>query len=165
MEPEASEFPKGLVHYGSGHVYIRHITPSPLVDVGCHNPPHLRGTRRPRRHICTERYSGSDTKLSHPSLGSAVARYCSLWAYHSLTILFLGTHTRTSQWVTHPRNVLAQTRLTSEFQWNPKPMSSHFPKGLVLYGSGHVHIRHITPYPLVDVGCHNIDGLFRYTYI
>ncbi|CAN6559919.1 unnamed protein product [Malus baccata var. baccata] len=36
MEPEASEFPKGLVLYGGGHVHIRHITHSPLVDMGCY---------------------------------------------------------------------------------------------------------------------------------
>ena len=43
---------------------------------------------------------------------------------HTLTVLFLGTHTRTSQWVTHPGNALARTRLTSEFRWNPKLVSS-----------------------------------------
>ncbi|RXI03597.1 hypothetical protein DVH24_004249 [Malus domestica] len=43
---------------------------------------------------------------------------------HSLTVLFLGTHTRTSQWVNHHGNVLARTRLTSEFRWNPKPVRS-----------------------------------------
>ncbi|RXI01701.1 hypothetical protein DVH24_015050 [Malus domestica] len=43
---------------------------------------------------------------------------------HALKVLFMGTHTRTSQWVTHPGNALAQTRLTSEFRWNPKPVNS-----------------------------------------
>ncbi|KAM1062504.1 hypothetical protein ACFX2H_026648 [Malus domestica] len=43
---------------------------------------------------------------------------------HAFTVLFLGTHTRTSQWVTHHGIVLMQTCLTSEFQWNPKPVSS-----------------------------------------
>ncbi|KAM1137190.1 hypothetical protein EV2_036228 [Malus domestica] len=43
---------------------------------------------------------------------------------HAITILFLETHPRTSQWVTHPGNALARTRLTSEFRWNPKPVSS-----------------------------------------
>ncbi|RXH78975.1 hypothetical protein DVH24_034182 [Malus domestica] len=37
MEFEASESPKCLVLYGGGHVHIRQITPSPLVDVGCYN--------------------------------------------------------------------------------------------------------------------------------
>ena len=54
MEPEASEFPKGIVLYRGGrwactykaqnplsvgHVHIRHITHSPLVNVECYNPP------------------------------------------------------------------------------------------------------------------------------
>ncbi|RXH92106.1 hypothetical protein DVH24_021129, partial [Malus domestica] len=43
---------------------------------------------------------------------------------HALTVLFLETQTRTSQWVIHPRISLTRTHLTSEFQWNPKPMSS-----------------------------------------
>ncbi|RXI05080.1 hypothetical protein DVH24_006337 [Malus domestica] len=43
---------------------------------------------------------------------------------HALTILFLETHKRSSQWVTNPGNALARTRLTSEFQWNPKSVSS-----------------------------------------
>ncbi|RXH85503.1 hypothetical protein DVH24_009324 [Malus domestica] len=38
MESEASEFQKCLVLYGDEHVHIRHITPFPLVDVGCYNP-------------------------------------------------------------------------------------------------------------------------------
>ncbi|RXI02886.1 hypothetical protein DVH24_002964 [Malus domestica] len=80
---------------------------------------------------------------------STIARYCLLWALttpsrfcshycrlhrstilsalgpdHALTVLFLGTHMRTSQWVTHHGNALTRTRLTSEFRWNPKPVSS-----------------------------------------
>ncbi|RXH78190.1 hypothetical protein DVH24_001708 [Malus domestica] len=43
---------------------------------------------------------------------------------HTLTVLFQGPHTRTSQWVTHDEIVFVRTRLTSEFRWNPKPMSS-----------------------------------------
>ncbi|CAL2247740.1 unnamed protein product [Prunus armeniaca] len=31
--------------------------------------------------------------LSHPGIGSAIARYCPLWApLSALTVLFLGTH-------------------------------------------------------------------------
>ncbi|RXH70448.1 hypothetical protein DVH24_007704, partial [Malus domestica] len=61
----------------------------------------------------------------YPGLNSIVARYCPLWApYHALMVLFLGTHTRTSQWVTHHGNALARTRLTLEFLQNPKPVSS-----------------------------------------
>ncbi|RXH86666.1 hypothetical protein DVH24_021939 [Malus domestica] len=50
-------------------------------------------------------------------------------------VLFLGTHTRTSQWVTHSGNALAQTRLTSEFRWNPKSVSSQ------KASDGNIHIR------------------------
>ncbi|CAN6586417.1 unnamed protein product [Malus baccata var. baccata] len=57
----------------------------------------------------------------HPGLDSILS---ALGPDHALMVLFLGTHTRTSQWVTHPGIALARTRLTSEFQWNPKPVSS-----------------------------------------
>ncbi|KAM1556750.1 hypothetical protein ACFX10_040249 [Malus domestica] len=77
---------------------------------------------------------GSDTKLSHPGPSSdttSQARLrCStilsaLGPDHTLMVLFMGIHVgRTSQWVTHPGNALTQTCLTSEFQWNSKPMSS-----------------------------------------
>ncbi|KAI5345294.1 hypothetical protein L3X38_013171 [Prunus dulcis] len=53
-----------------GHVHIRHIIPSSLVDVGWYNPSPL-GARRPHRHTRTTQQSGSYTELSHP--GSAVA--------------------------------------------------------------------------------------------
>ncbi|CAL2262913.1 unnamed protein product [Prunus armeniaca] len=77
---------------GGGHVHIRHITPSPLVNVGCYNPLPLRA-RSPRRHICTTRQSGYDTKLSYPGIGFAVTRYCPLWPpLFAFTVLFLGTH-------------------------------------------------------------------------
>ncbi|RXI02027.1 hypothetical protein DVH24_015376 [Malus domestica] len=75
MESEASEFPKGLMLYGGGHVHIRHITPSSLVHVECYNSPPF-GVRRPRWHTCTTWQSGSDTIMSHPSLDFAIARYC-----------------------------------------------------------------------------------------
>ncbi|CAL2262866.1 unnamed protein product [Prunus armeniaca] len=75
-----------------GYVHIRYITSSPLVDVGCFNPPPL-GTQRPRRHTLSTRHSGSNTKLSYLEIGSAVARYCPLWGpLFALTILFLITH-------------------------------------------------------------------------
>ncbi|CAL2270025.1 unnamed protein product [Prunus armeniaca] len=87
-----SELPKGIVLDEGGHVNIRHITPSPLVDVGCYNTPPLEA-RRPRWHTRTTLQNGSDTKLSHPGIDFAVARYCLLWALLSaLTVLFLGTH-------------------------------------------------------------------------
>ncbi|CAL2264223.1 unnamed protein product [Prunus armeniaca] len=108
------ELPKDFVLDGGGHVHIRHITPSPLVDVRCYNPPLLR-TRRPRRHTRITRQSGSDTKLSHPEIGSIVARYCPLWAPSCPHGFVSGNSQETSQWVTHPGIALPQTRLTSEF--------------------------------------------------
>ncbi|RXH67900.1 hypothetical protein DVH24_028047 [Malus domestica] len=62
--------------------------------------------------------------ISHPSLDSAIARYCPLWVYYSFTDLFLRNQTKNSQWVTHPMIALNRTRLTSEFRWNLKPVSS-----------------------------------------
>ncbi|KAM1198560.1 hypothetical protein ACFX13_010136 [Malus domestica] len=35
---------------------------------------------------------------------------------HAITVLFLGTHMRTSQWVTHHKIALVRSHLTSEFQ-------------------------------------------------
>ncbi|RXH80311.1 hypothetical protein DVH24_041458 [Malus domestica] len=66
--------------------------------------------------------------MSHPGPGritswarsTTVAQYCLLWAYHSLTVLFLGTHDRSPiMGVLWP-----PSRLTSEFLQNSKPMSS-----------------------------------------
>ncbi|KAM7510774.1 hypothetical protein LguiB_009649 [Lonicera macranthoides] len=44
-----------------------------------------------------------------------------------------GSSRPASQGVTHPGISLVQARLTSEFSWDPKPVS--FPKGLVSYQS------------------------------
>lgn len=46
MEPEASEFPKGLVLYGGGHVHIRHRGSFPLDDVGSNNTRHKKFLHR-----------------------------------------------------------------------------------------------------------------------
>ncbi|KAL6128312.1 hypothetical protein ACLB2K_071667 [Fragaria x ananassa] len=43
----------------------------------------------------------------------------------ALTVLFLGAHRATSQWVTHPGIALGSACLTSEFSSPPKPLSSH----------------------------------------
>ncbi|KAI5350706.1 hypothetical protein L3X38_003597 [Prunus dulcis] len=112
---KASELPKGLVLDGCGCAYVRHITPSPLIDVGSYNPPLLRA-RRPRRHTRTTRQSGSDTKLSHPEIGSAVTRYCPLWALLSArTVLFLGAHEQLPSGLSILGLLWPPTRLTSEF--------------------------------------------------
>ena len=69
---------------------------------------------------------------------------------YALTVLFLGTHTRTSQWVTHHGSALA--RYSLNFEVPTKPEASELPKGLVLGRDVNTHIR-ITP--LGDVGSHN----------
>ncbi|CAL8085158.1 unnamed protein product [Prunus armeniaca] len=120
MESEASELPKSLVLDGGGHIHIRHIIPfSPLVDVGCYNPPTL-GARHPRWHTRTTWQSDSDTILSHPRsapLNFPVGHPS--WDYYSLNSL--------------------------NFRVPMESEASEHPKGLVLDGDRHVHIRHITP--------------------
>ncbi|RXI04253.1 hypothetical protein DVH24_038527 [Malus domestica] len=52
---------------------------------------------------------------------TTVAQCCSLWAYHSLTVLFLGTHEQLPSG-SHILEVLwHHSCLTSEFLRNPKP--------------------------------------------
>ncbi|RXH75814.1 hypothetical protein DVH24_039513 [Malus domestica] len=60
---------------------------------------------------------------------------------------------RTSQWVTHHGNALAPFSLN--FGVPTEPEANEHPKGLVLYGGGHVHIRHRGSTPLDDVGSNN----------
>ena len=95
------------------------------------------GARRLRRHTSGQRLALKPNchiptqAPPQPGLDSAVARYCPLWAPgQALTVLFLGTHTRTSQWVTHHGIALARTRLTLEFQWNPKPWAPKMPRAI-----------------------------------
>ncbi|CAN6684804.1 unnamed protein product [Malus baccata var. baccata] len=147
MESKVSEFPKGLVLGKDGNIHIRLTRFIPLGDVGCYNPPPL-GARRPRRHtsgqglalipnchILWVKYHGialARTRLTSKfrwnpkpvSSQKASTILSVLSPDHALTILFLGTHIRTSQWVTHHGIALARTRLTSKFRWNPKPVSS-----------------------------------------
>ncbi|RXI03730.1 hypothetical protein DVH24_038004 [Malus domestica] len=74
---------------------------------------------------------GSDT-ICHIPAGSTtfrvhsttVTRYCPLWAYHSLTILFLGTHEQLPSGSPILRVLWLPSRLTSEFLRKPKPVSS-----------------------------------------
>ncbi|KAM2784426.1 hypothetical protein PS2_005565 [Malus domestica] len=69
---------------------------------------------------------------------------------HTLTVLYLGTHTRTFQWVTHHGNALARYSLNFGVPMEPK--ASELPNGLVLGREENIHIR-ITP--LGDVGSYN----------
>ncbi|RXH75464.1 hypothetical protein DVH24_030185 [Malus domestica] len=68
--------------------------------------------------------------VSHPGPGrttfrgrsTTIARYCPFWAYHSLTVLFLGTHEQLPSG--SPIMGVNPSRLTSEFLRNPKSVSS-----------------------------------------
>ncbi|RXH89366.1 hypothetical protein DVH24_031723 [Malus domestica] len=64
---------------------------------------------------------GSTTSRAH---STTVARYYPLWAYHSLTVLFLGTHEQLPSASPILGVLWPPSRLTSEFLWNPKPVSS-----------------------------------------
>ena len=127
----ASELLKGLVLGRYENIHIRLTGSTPLGDVGSYNPPPLRA-RRPRWHT-----SGHGLALipnchipprAPTTFQARIRRSTILSALgpdHALTVLFLGTHASgTSQWVTHPRNALAHSCLTSEFLRNPKPVSS-----------------------------------------
>ncbi|CAN6580651.1 unnamed protein product [Malus baccata var. baccata] len=70
--------------------------------------------------------------MGHPSWKSTtsraysttIARYCPLWAYHSLTVLFLGTHEQLPSGSPILGVLWPPSRLTLEFLRNPKPVSS-----------------------------------------
>ena len=160
MEPEASEFPKGLVLGRDENIHIRLTESTPLGDVGSYNPPPL-GARRPRRHnsgqglalipncyIPARAPTTTRARLNRSTILSA------LGTDHVLTVLFLGTHTRTSQWVTHYGIALA--RYSLNFGVPMKPEASEFPKGLVLGRDENIHIRLTGSTPLGDVGSYNI---------
>ncbi|RXI03037.1 hypothetical protein DVH24_003115 [Malus domestica] len=73
---------------------------------------------------------------------------------HSLTVLFLGTHTRTSWWVTHHGIALARYSLNFEVPMEPK--TSELPKCLVLGRDENIHIRLTGSTSLGDMECHTI---------
>ena len=115
------------------------------------------GARRPRRHtsgqglalipnchIPARAPTTSQARLHRSTILSA------LGPDHALTVLFLGTHTRTSQWVTH--HGIALARYSLNFGVPMEPEASELPKGLVLGRDENIHLR-ITP--LGDVGCYN----------
>ncbi|RXH86388.1 hypothetical protein DVH24_017441 [Malus domestica] len=69
---------------------------------------------------------------------------------HTLMVLFLGTHTRTSQWVTHPEIALAASTLN--FGVPIEPEASELLKCLVLGRDVNIHIRPRRSTSLGDVG-------------
>ena len=105
--------------------------------------------------------------MSHPGPGRitsrarspTVARYCPLWAYHSLTVFVFGNSRATSQWVTHHGITLAPFSLN--FGVPTEPEASELPKGLVLGRDENIHIR-ITP--LGDVGCHKTSLISEFQF-
>ncbi|CAN6541363.1 unnamed protein product [Malus baccata var. baccata] len=64
---------------------------------------------------------GSTTSRAH---STTVTRYCPFWAYHSLTVLFLGTHEQLPSGSPILGVTWPPSRLTSKFLRNPKPVSS-----------------------------------------
>ena len=103
------------------NIHVRLKGSTPLSNVGSYNPSPPLGARCPSQHT-----SGQGVALI-PNCHILVRLHCStilLVLGHALTILFLRTYTRTSQWITHHGIALVRTRLTSEFLQNPKPMSS-----------------------------------------
>ncbi|KAM1329370.1 hypothetical protein ACFX2F_013549 [Malus domestica] len=129
MELEASELLKGLVLGRDENIHIRHIGSTTFGNVGRYNPPPL-GARRPRRHTFSQGLALMPNchiptrGLPYPGLDSAVARYCPLWAPTRPQGFVSGNSHENFQWVTHQRIALVRTRLTSEFRWNPKLVSS-----------------------------------------
>ncbi|CAN6722037.1 unnamed protein product [Malus baccata var. baccata] len=134
-ESEASELPKGLAMW----------------DLTIHPP------------------QGPDVPVStpQPRLGSDTNRHISGLLHHrstilsalgpdyAFTILFLGTHTRTFQWVTH--HGIALVRYSFNFRVPMESETSELSKGLVLDRDKNIHLR-ITP--LGDVGSY-IETLSR----
>ncbi|CAN6699177.1 unnamed protein product [Malus baccata var. baccata] len=69
------------------------------------------------------------SKTSHESTTSrarstTVAQYCPFWAYHSLTILFSGTHEQLPSGSSILGVLWPPSRLTSKFLRNPKSVIS-----------------------------------------
>ncbi|KAM1556858.1 hypothetical protein ACFX10_040344 [Malus domestica] len=103
MEPEASELPRGLVLGRDENIHIRFTGSTPLGDVGSYNPPPLEA-RRPLRHTSGQGLTmipNCHTPARAPTTFRAQLHrntiLSTLSPYYALTVLFLGTHTKTSQ--------------------------------------------------------------------
>ncbi|RXH74548.1 hypothetical protein DVH24_029269 [Malus domestica] len=113
MKPEANELPKGLVLGRDKNIHIRHRGSTPLGDVRCYNPSPLRGPTRhtlslrlaliPNYHIPARALTISWARLYRITILST------LGPDHAFTVLFLKTHTRTSQWI-----VIIKLQLTNK---------------------------------------------------
>ena len=129
-ELKANELPKSLVLGRDWNIHIRLTGSTPLGDVGSYKSTCL-GARRPRRHTSGQRLAlipNCHIPAQAPTTSRAGLRRSTILSAlgpgHALTVLFLGTHMRTSQWVTHHGIALARTRLTLEVLQNSKPVSS-----------------------------------------
>ena len=99
--------------------------------------------------------------MSHPGPSSTTPQaqlrhstiLSSLGPYHAFTVLFLGTHMRTFQWVTH--HGIALARYSLNFEVPTELEASELPKYLVLFEDGNIHIRLTRSTPLGNVGCYN----------
>ncbi|RXH73818.1 hypothetical protein DVH24_016640, partial [Malus domestica] len=117
----------------------------------------------PKRLVYAQIVTSRPRLPPHPELDSTVTRYSALSPDHALTVLFLGTHTRISQWVTHLGPNHALTVLTSQWVTHPRnslnfgvpmePEANELPKGLMLGRDGNIHIRLTRSTPLGNVGC------------
>ncbi|KAM1095041.1 hypothetical protein ACFX2B_009841 [Malus domestica] len=85
-------------------------------------------------HIPARAATASRARLHRTTILSA------LGPDHTITVLFLGTHTRTSQWVTH--HGIALVRSHFNFGVPMESEASELPKGLVLSRDENIHIRH-----------------------
>ena len=79
---------------------------------------------------------------------------------YTLTVLFLGTHTRTSSGSPHHGSALACYSLN--FGVPTKPKASELPKGLVLGRDENIHIR-IIPWVMWDITIHHGSALAHYS--
>ncbi|CAN6589044.1 unnamed protein product [Malus baccata var. baccata] len=142
MEPEASELLKSLVLGRDENIHIRLRGSTPLDDMRCYNSP-LRYYNL--CHIPARVHHIPDLFHHRSMILSA------LGPDYALMVLFLGTHTRTSQWVTH--HGIALARYSLNFGVSMELEASELPKGLVLGRDENIHIM-ITP--LGDVGSYNL---------
>ncbi|KAM2377343.1 hypothetical protein TB2_043438 [Malus domestica] len=107
-----------------------HLRITPLCDVGCYNPSPL-GARRPRRHTFDQGLALIPFVTSRPGadhfpgpLHHRSTILSALGLDHALTVLFLRTHEQLPNGSPILEVLWPHSHLTSEFLWNPKPVSS-----------------------------------------
>ena len=88
--------------------------------------------------------------VSYLSLNSVVTRYSPLWSRPSPHGFVYGNSHENFP-MGHPSQECSRPNLLN-FGVPMESETSEFPKDLVLYGGGHVHIRHINPLPVGRCG-------------